>query len=846
MEVNDYAKNLAAAREQYSESTNEQRENYNKDLKDLESTHKLKQNKQADSFNEARTNIELDTIKTKGTYDDRTSEAIDRRTKDFNRRLLDSREDFNKERVETKRDFNNRLNEISSSYKGIQTERESAHLDKQGYDKKHYAKSINGLVEKQNDSVNNLKNKNDESMEKTQKGFESERDKFLFEQKRITNEARGEGDSYSGRMRELRDNFNHAQTETKQSYSDDLKQQNDTHKYQQNKQSNTYRGDVKKLEGDFAYSQERNDTKMKEAIDTSKFRFMNRLADEKMHSNEEKRKVNREANEKIEDIKNSYQTSNIELKRETDRSIRANRDRSADQIKKLNKENNEANENTVRNAYENFSKYRTAANEEKHKIVRNNEDDKRVMGRENMEKLNTARESLQGELARQRETYRNEMESKQGHFDGMEDGMKINHKASIDEREASFVKSTGELTRLQKLNEEKVAKEQSAERNNAETKHMNDIGFLKEQTNKAVNGGVRGNSAQDEIARLKDEKKEIKDRQQANLDSINYLHQAQNEKDNEVQQVQMRNESAMGRLARQKQEKEFHEVRQADLEENRNERQMQMDQYSKNLNIAGKTFEEINSREAALSKQRAEQLRNEFSKTMELVDQKNHESISTVQTESKRDKLNFLNQAAKDLYNSQEDIKDEHRKVIDRTAQGYEQRLSGLDESKNKLADRYERKLEDHHKKSSKEINLMAEIETQRKFDDRRAQRQLLDTKENEAQKRYSDLKAQYDMTMEKTKMKQDMQTTKLVERYEDQIATMSRDHNTEIVRRVGELNNEYKRLSEFTTNSLQQQKDQYDLRIEKMRLVNHENIEKLNRRVAKAESGTGGDNNLG
>jgi hypothetical protein len=849
MEVNDYAKSLAAAREQYNESTQEQRENYNKELKDLEKTHDYKETKQANAFDEARGNIEKDTIKTKATYDDKTVDAIDRQTKDFNRRIAEGREDFNKERVETKRDFNNRLNEISNSYKGIQTEREGAYVDKQGYDKKHYTKSISGLVEKQNEAVNNVKKKNDESMGKTQSAFEFERDKFLTEQKRMTNEARGEGDSYSGRMRELRDNFNHAQTETKQSYGDDLKQQNETHKYQQNKQSNTYLGDVKKLEGDFAYSQERNEAKMKEAIDTSKYRFMNKLADEKLNSNEEKRRVNRESTEKIEDIKNSYLTSNTELKRETDRSIRANRDRTSDQIKKLNTDHNEANESTVRNAYENFSKYRTAANEEKRKIVRNNEDEKRDMGRDNMEKLNTARESLQGELARQRETYRNEMEAKQGHFDGMSQGMKTNHKASMDEREASFVKSSDELTRLQKLNEEKIAKEQSATRSEAETRHMNDIGFLKEQTNKAVNGGVRGNSAADEIARLQDDRKALNDRQQANLDSINYKHQAQNEKDHDLQQGQMREAAALSRLGFDKQGKEFNEVRQSDLEKNRTERQMQIDQYNKNLSTATKTFEETNTREAALNKQRAEQLRNEFAKTMDLMDQKNRESLNTVQTESRRDKINFLNQAAKDLYNSQEDIKDENRKVIERTAQGYEQRLSSLDETKNKLVDRYEKKLNHQHKKTSKEITLMAESETQRKADDRRAQRQLLDSKETDAQKRYLDLKANYDMTMEKTKMKQDMQTSKLVEGYEDKIANMTREHNTEMARRINEMSAEYKRLSEFSTNSLQQQKDQYDLRIEKMRLVNHENIEKLNRRVAQAEtknSGTGGDNNLG
>jgi len=840
MEVNDYAKDLSKARENYSEAAKEQRESYQKDLKGLEETHELKENKQVTAFEKDRAQIERNTIKTKDSFDDKTVEAIDRRTKDFNRRLLDDREGFNKERVETKRDFNNRLNEISDSYKGIQQEREIANEDKQGYDKKHYAKSINGLVETQNDSVNNLKKMNDESMVKSQKDFEGERDKFQLEQKRMTNEARGEGDSYSGRMRELRDNFKHAQTETKKSYGDDLKQQNETHKYQKNKQANTYMGDVQKLEGDFAYAQERNDTKMKDAIDTSKYRFMNRMADEKMQSAEEKRKVNREATDKIEDIKNSYQTSNNELKRETERSIRANRDRSSDQIKKLNKENNETNENTVRNSYENFSKYRTATNEEKHKMVRNNEDEKRSMGRENMEKLNTARASLQGELARQRETYRNEMEQKQGHFDGLAGGMKQNHAAAIDSREASFIKSSDELTRLQQLNEEKISKEHTSSMRETESKNMDDISFLKEQTNKAVNGGERGSSGNEEVERLKTDKKAMQDRQQANLDHMNYQHQAEAEKASVKQQGQIREGSVINRLEHEKQEKFFNEERQSDLEKNRNERQGQMDQYTKNLTMANKTFEETNGREQALNKQRAELLRKEFGKTMDLMEQKNRESINTVQTESKRDKLNFLNQAAKDLYNSQEDLKDQNRQVISRTADGYEQRLASGEENKNKIVDRYEKKLEDQNRRANKEVTLMAEIELQRKADDRRAQSRMLESKDLDAQKRYLQMKTQFDLTMEKTKMKQDMQTSKLVERYDDQIAIMSREHSTEMARRVNELNAEYQRLSEYTTNTLQQQKDQYELRIEKMRLVNFENIEKIQRRAAKGE----GENN--
>ncbi len=51
MEVNDYSQRLSQAREEYWDSSNKQRENYNRDLNNLEQAHEYKEKKQADTYN---------------------------------------------------------------------------------------------------------------------------------------------------------------------------------------------------------------------------------------------------------------------------------------------------------------------------------------------------------------------------------------------------------------------------------------------------------------------------------------------------------------------------------------------------------------------------------------------------------------------------------------------------------------------------------------------------------------------------------------------------------------------------------------------------------------------------
>ncbi|MCK5882845.1 MAG: hypothetical protein KAG61_04090, partial [Bacteriovoracaceae bacterium] len=116
MEVNDYSQRLAQARADYWDSSKTQRENYDRDLNNLEQTHEYKEKKQADTFSNEKLKLEAENESRSSFFADKTKREIASRQREFTDSIRSSEAKNNRKNHELRDQFRGRLNRISSSF----------------------------------------------------------------------------------------------------------------------------------------------------------------------------------------------------------------------------------------------------------------------------------------------------------------------------------------------------------------------------------------------------------------------------------------------------------------------------------------------------------------------------------------------------------------------------------------------------------------------------------------------------------------------------------------------------------------------------------------------------------
>lgn len=147
MEINDYSKRLAQARSNFNESRDEIREQYNKNLEDVENRHEMQRAKQANNFKTAKADLEDKLDQYVGKYSRETQDTIRDQTDNYRRSLDNERFEFEKDRSKIKNDFDRRLNDLKTTYKNRDE-------DRQEYTK-HTLDNVKGNYDRQKSDLHN-------------------------------------------------------------------------------------------------------------------------------------------------------------------------------------------------------------------------------------------------------------------------------------------------------------------------------------------------------------------------------------------------------------------------------------------------------------------------------------------------------------------------------------------------------------------------------------------------------------------------------------------------------------------------------------------------------------------
>ena len=216
--------------------------------------------------------------------------------------------------------------------------------------------------------------------------------------------------------------------------------------------------------------------------------------------------------------------------------------------------------------------------------------------------------------------------------------------------------------------------------------------------------------------------------------------------------------------------------------------------------------------------------------------QLSEDNVSDLQKEYSKEKTEFIEKTRRDMYSMSMDQKEQHRKTVDATTDSFEKRLGGKDKEIQRMQDFYENKLAVFQKNSKEEIDALKKNHAMATETEKRATKEFLAGREKEFNKRLEAMRADYEVGMTKMANHNDIKVSKLTQRYEDMISRMQNEHKAEVDLLTRQTKDEYDKLLTASQERQESMKNQYELKIEKLRLANmNEEAKKEMRGTSKA-----------
>lgn len=124
MQINDYTKQLAKARDDYADKAKTLREDYDHNLKNLQEAHETKEVSQRENYLKQKQDLEDNLSEISDRYESKSRDAVMQSQKEFRERLGVQQGAFEEEMRETREDMQAKLSNISDSYRKSKEEQE--------------------------------------------------------------------------------------------------------------------------------------------------------------------------------------------------------------------------------------------------------------------------------------------------------------------------------------------------------------------------------------------------------------------------------------------------------------------------------------------------------------------------------------------------------------------------------------------------------------------------------------------------------------------------------------------------------------------------------------------------
>lgn len=623
---------------------------------------------------------------------------------------------------------------------------------------------------------------------------------------------------YSQKLVQEREKFRNAEDGLRASYEKNTEDMKENFDYKTKKLGKNYEAQKSELEEQNLVNNQLYSEKTKNIIAQKQEGFRNDIKKNTEKFDSDRNVMKSNFNDKLANLSESYKKSTIEnnrfhnqaAKTMGERYSKANQNYKSDfdgQVERLNEKTKEQflaiksdakkeRERTDKDYQGNLENLRTSNEEQKFKEV---------------SRLRNDNENLRTNFAQEKGAMADLQESR------IEDVLKLKRIES-EEGQKNFSNLQNDIRKKSVAEEERVKISHQAEAKELNKRFNDDIRVVKKMSNQKILGG-------NEVATLKDENKRMAESYESRManqhseaaKNMRKVLESEKEKDaNNRDKIKELKSKGVEDLYTQ--EAGLNAKHKISFQEARDKTNSLVDRYKMDLGKSRVETEEKLSKADYKSKNQLRDQRVEFGKYVNNANERKMEEITSIKDELSKDKTNFIEKTRRDYSEEKNVMKEDFNRQIAVKENLYEAKLAEMEKQTNKIIENYENRMGQIVRKTEKEVNAMKAIEAERNAKESLAKKIAFDNIQSEHQAEISNIRGKYETVIGKDRAVNELQTTRIVQKYEDQLDRERIEHQKEISMRLSESQAQFERLFKASELEKETLRTQYEQRMENMK----------------------------
>jgi len=639
---------------------------------------------------------------------------------------------------------------------------------------------------------------------------------------------------YSTRLAQTKNRYNEATQELKDNYNDQVESLQKNHDTKTKNQQENYVNQKLEMEDRAESRLNRYDKDLKSALNERTERYMDNLKGEREQFSKDRKSQMNGYNQKLRSISKSFDTAVTEK----DKLHAMYKDNMVDRYETgLTSREKDFQQKVAKlqdNSVEKMNAFRDQQTNEKKDLISDFNNEKKSLVQDANITRNKINSKHQLDMERLRENSKQKENTQRNNFENANANLRKTKNMENEEQRRTFEKLTSRIqdkntTELQKQNRVNKEEKRDLEKSFAQNRIQ-----LERRSNKLIN---EGSSSKVESSRrkLKDQHENQLANLQKNNDQNNYNNALLNERLATTQAEELKKNEIYHLAELDKKDDQMRELREEQiggLKENFEDYQETMSKRTKNLELKNET-QSVNAKKkltSSLAQQRAE-----LGRQINFINTTNQRAIANIKDETAEEQSKFIEKTKRNVHNEIEGIKSDMRTSFTRKEQALMDQIEKQDKEKLALTEKYETKIDDIQKRNMKETEKLKLFEHERRAEDRRAAERQLEAQQRDFEQNMMSIRREYDKRLDKAKANNDLQVTKLTERYESQISRERNEHAKQMATEVSLMKSNYEALHDKTEMEKNNLVNQYELKLNKLREANRVASEVANTRPEEA-----------
>ncbi len=635
-----------------------------------------------------------------------------------------------------------------------------------------------------------------------------------------TRESRGKMDinDYNTRIAEARDGYTKKAEEIRRNSEKEKADLAETHRAREQSQRTGYDDSLREVEETAQRAAEKQTSRSKEEVERQQEEYNNKMRTAREQFDQDSSIDRNNFSKRLNEIKENYDRStrgnDIQNQQKLDDSAshyrdvtRSEKQKHNDEIEKIQEKGNLAYQSYRDKVAADKQNLVKQKDEDQHEIVRQNNIEKGQMQSKlqaGMEAVNRAREE---EARQMRESQQDQVGQVQSINQAHEQDMIDNYNHLM-----------GQIQQRNDSDQRGILNNATVQLRNRDREHSKELATLERRATAIANNGGVGDEAKLELERFKRASDDRLGRMKNNLEDARVQSTQDKAHMMDMAQETMRQQALSNYKDQDGREKQYRSDLTTMNDKYRTERSQISNQLKGELKDNQMSASKTLTDERTVNRAKYDQQRADYGRRMNVMAEKNLQTIAGIQEEQAREKTDFIEKTKRDLYHAREELKDELGNRFQRSIDGYETKVNNLESDKEKLVSRYEDKLTTFAKQAASEHDQRTVIEEQRRQEDLRTFKKVQEGKDFETAKVVQSLRQEFDKNLNEIRKNGEIKADKLSQRYEEIIERMGKETSAEMHRQSSQAREHYERLAKTSEIEKTAIQNKYELKIQKMK----------------------------